>query len=206
VYAHDLHELLDRLKSDPDYVDVSTLPCIAVDLRYATTDNFTGINLYGPFNLAFLHRFAANMLATAAASLQQREPGHRLLVLDATRPPSVQQKLWDHVAGTAMQAYIADPAKGSIHNFGLAVDLTIIDADGNELDMGTAYDTFDPLSQPALEVKFETEGKLTGEQIANRKLLRRIMEEAGFIQLPHEWWHYDALSPDAVREQYQVIK
>jgi D-alanyl-D-alanine dipeptidase len=81
-----------------------------------------------------------------------------------------------------------------------------VDADGKELDMGTAFDEFDLLSQPALEARFLKEGKLTSAQLANRKLLRQVMQDAGFMQLPLEWWHYDALPADVVRKQYQIIE
>lgn len=197
---------LARLKADPDYNDLSSMPGLAVDLRYATTQNFTGTNLYGTFNRAFLHKVAADKLRIAAEHLQKLQPGYKLLILDAARPRSVQQTLWDHVRGTDMQRYVANPVRGSVHNFGFAVDLSIVDADGKELDMGTAYDAFVDLAQPALEAKFLREGKLTAAQIANRKLLRGVMQGAGFVQLPLEWWHYDALPVEVVRKQYKIIE
>jgi zinc D-Ala-D-Ala dipeptidase len=199
-------ESLARLKTNPDYNDLSGIPGLTVDLRYATTRNFTGTNLYGRFDRAFLHKVAADKLRIAADHLQKLQPGYKLLVLDAARPRSVQQTLWDHVRGTDMQRYVANPAKGSVHNFGFAVDLTIADADGKELDMGTAYDAFVDLSQPVHEARFLREGKLTEMQIANRKLLRVVMQDAGFVQLPLEWWHFDALPVDAVRRQYKIIE
>ena len=195
-----------RLAADASYVDLATLPGVAVDLRYATTGNFTGVDLYGPFRRAFLHRVAADQLRVAAEQLRQQRPGYQLLVLDAARPRSVQQMLWAHVRGTPMQRYVANPRTGSVHNFGFAVDLTVADADGRELDMGTAFDTFDELSQPVQEPRFVSEGRLTPAQLANRRLLRAVMQAAGFVQLPLEWWHYDALPGSVVRERYSIIE
>lgn len=199
-------ESLHRLQSDPAFTDLSGIPGVTVDLRYAGTNNFVGVNLYGAYNRAFLHVTAADKLRVAATQLQKIHPGYKLLILDAARPRSVQQKLWERVSGTAMQPYVADPAKGSIHNYGLAVDITIVDNQGKELDMGTAYDAFDTLSQPRHEEDFVKQGKLNQQQLANRHLLRKLMQDAGFIQLPIEWWHYDALPGAAVRKQYPVIE
>jgi D-alanyl-D-alanine dipeptidase len=199
-------ESLAKLQSDSSYADLSAIPGVAIDLRYASTNNFTGVNLYGPFNRAFLHVAAAKKLRAAAINLQKARPGFKLLVLDALRPGSVQKELWDKVKGTAMQSYVMNPAKGSIHSFGFAVDITVIDMEGKELDMGTAFDTFDNLSQPKFEEKFVREGRLTDAQLRNRHLLRNAMLDAGFTQLPIEWWHYEAEAADIVRKQYKIIE
>jgi D-alanyl-D-alanine dipeptidase len=102
--------------------------------------------------------------------------------------------------------YVANPESGSVHNFGFAVDLSIVDGNGNELDMGTPYDTFNDLAQPQLEEKFFNAGKLSAQQIENRLLLRTAMEKAGFIQLPFEWWHFDALPKAEVKEKFKIIE
>lgn len=205
-HAAGADESLHRLQSDPAFTDLASIPGVAVDLRYASTNNFVGANLYGAYNRAFLHVTAADKLRTAALALQKIQPGYKLLVLDAARPRSAQKKLWERVSGTEMQRYVADPAKGSIHNYGFAVDITIIDDKGTELDMGTAYDTFGPVSQPRQEKIALQQGVLSARQIDNRLLLRKLMQDAGFIQLPIEWWHYDALPGAAVRKQYPIIE
>lgn len=179
---------------------------IALDLRYATANNFTGQNLYGKFDRVFLHRITANKLTQAAANLHRLKPGYKLLLLDALRPRSVQRQLWDRVKGTDQQKYVANPQGGSIHNFGFALDLTIVDENGKELDMGTAYDDFTALAQPRLENDFLKEGKINSQQLQNRLLLRRVMEEAGFIQLPIEWWHFDGLPKAEVRKNYSIVE
>ncbi len=117
----------------------------------------------------------------------------------------MQWRLWNRVKGTNQQPYVADPRRGSIHNYGFAVDLTLQDAGGKEVDMGTEFDHFGKLAQPALEDKFLKVGKLTQQQIDNRKLLRKVMKDAGFIQLPIEWWHFDALPEEVIRNKYEAI-
>lgn len=206
VAAADIDQSVAQLRSNPDYVDVSTVDGVLIDLRYASTNNFLGTDVYGPLRQAFLHRDAAVKLQRAARELQSRRPGYRLLVFDAARPRSVQWLLWRHVAGTSQQRYVANPATGSIHNFGLAVDLTVVDDDGHELDMGTPFDSFAALAQPALEAVHLRQGRLSAAQLANRRLLRDAMHKAGFIQLPLEWWHFDAAPGREVRAHYHIIE
>ncbi|RZL37085.1 MAG: D-alanyl-D-alanine dipeptidase, partial [Rubrivivax sp.] len=93
---------------------------IAVDLRYATADNFVGHAVYAGIDCAWLRREAAEALEAAAAWLHERRPGYRLLVMDALRPQRVQQRLWDELQGTPLTMYLAHPERGSIHSFGMA--------------------------------------------------------------------------------------
>lgn len=197
---------LAQLQADPDFVDLAGIPGVKIDLRYATTNNFTGSNIYGGFNHAFLHSIAADKLRRAAATLQQQHPGWQLLIYDAARPRSAQEQLWQRVVGTDKQRYVANPAKGSIHNYGFAVDLGVIDQDDHELDMGTGFDSFEPVSEPALEDRYTRSGQLSPAQLANRKILRSVMQQAGFIQLPLEWWHFDALPSADVHQHYPIIE
>lgn len=190
---------LAQLTADPEFVDLSHLHGASVDLRYASADNFMGVNLYGAFNRAFLRKTAAAQLYAACEALGRRHNGFKLAILDATRPRSVQHRLWAHVKGTSQECYVADPAIGSIHNFGFAVDVTIVDAREQELDMGTAFDAFTDLSQPALEQEHHRNGDLSDLHLENRKLLRGVMEAAGFIQHPLEWWHFDAVEQTVAR-------
>jgi D-alanyl-D-alanine dipeptidase len=197
---------LQAVGSSTEFTAVTSIPGVVIDLRYASTNNFTGENLYGEFNRAFLHRIAAGKLTAAAANLHTLHPDYRLIIFDALRPRSVQRRLWDKVKGTEQQDYVANPDKGSVHNFGFAVDLSIVNERGLALDMGTAFDDFTPLAQPQLEAKHLDEGKLTQAQLANRQLLRKVMEDAGFIQLPIEWWHYDALPKAQVLAGFQIVE
>ncbi|MFQ5991863.1 MAG: M15 family metallopeptidase [Nitrospiraceae bacterium] len=199
-------ESLQRVAGSPNYVDLSSIPSVTIDLKYASSDNFLNTNLYGDFRTALLHRVAAEKLARAARDLERINPGWRLLVFDALRPRSVQRHFWSRVKGTSQEPYVTDPEIGSIHNFGFAVDLSLMDPEGYEVDMGTAFDDFTELSEPERELEFLQAGRLTARQIEHRQVLRKVMTEAGFTQLPNEWWHFDALPADIVRDQYPIVE
>jgi D-alanyl-D-alanine dipeptidase len=199
-------ESLQKVMASPDFVEISAGPLVALDLRYGTTNNFVGKDLYGEFKKAFLHKFAAAKLKQAEAQLQRLKPGYKILIFDVLRPRSVQRILWSKVVNTPQQGFVGNPDKGSMHNFGMAIDLSLMDASGKELDMGTPFDDFTDLAQPKMEEKNLAAGLLTNAQLENRKLLRKIMTDAGFIQLPHEWWHYDALPGDEVRAHYAIVE
>lgn len=190
----------------PEFEDVSGYENVRLDIRYASENNFTHKNLYGTFAACFLHRQAARKLKNAVIALTEQAPGFRFLIFDCLRPRSVQRILWQKVRGTPQEPYVANPDFGSIHNFGFALDLSLVDSDGNELDMGTPYDTFSPLSEPVREEQFLKEQKLSQKQIASRRLLRRVMEDSGFFQLGNEWWHYDALPSSEVRASHSIVE
>jgi D-alanyl-D-alanine dipeptidase len=190
----------------PDYVDVLTLPQVAVDLRYASTNNFMGEDLYGEFRTAYLHQVAFAKLKAASAELKRRQPRWKLLVFDALRPRSVQRRLWDRVKGTEKEEYVANPDKGSIHNFGFAVDLSLMNERGQEVDMGTEFDNFTDLAQPVLEEQMVRAGRLTRTQVNHRKILRAAMQSAGFKNIRNEWWHFDALPSKTVRDKYKIVE
>ncbi|MBD8532608.1 MULTISPECIES: M15 family metallopeptidase [unclassified Massilia] len=184
---------------------LASIAGIAVDLRYAGTNNFVGRDLYSPFDCAWLHVEAAAALEKAVAWLAAQAPGYTLLVLDALRPQRVQQQLWDALAGTGLQMYLANPARGSIHSYGMALDVTILDPQGRELDMGTGFDDMTDLSHPALEDGFLSAGQLSEQQIGNRRLLRGAMFDAGFVGITTEWWHFDCGDRDRVRSTFQRV-
>lgn len=177
VFATTVGESLQSVSVSTDYVEIKNSDAIVLDLRYATTNNFVGRNLYGVFNRAYLQKLAAEKLDRASANLKIAQPKYKLLIFDALRPRSVQHLLWDKVKGTDQQKYVANPQSGSIHNYGFAVDLSIVDESGKELDMGTAFDDFSALAQPVREEKFLESGKITLQQLQNRRLLRKAMED-----------------------------
>jgi D-alanyl-D-alanine dipeptidase len=189
-----------------DYVDLSLLSNVQIDLKYASPDNFMGEDLYGDFKKALLHKDAAVKFEKSSGLLRMEKPGWTFVVFDALRPRSVQWKMWAKVKGTAQQKYIADPEKGSPHNFGMALDISLRDEKGNHLDMGAGFDEFVDLSEPRLEDQFLKEGKLSPQQYENRLVLRRCMTGGGFLQLPHEWWHYNALPEEDIRRRYPIIE
>ncbi|MEW6117987.1 MAG: M15 family metallopeptidase [Nitrospirota bacterium] len=189
------------------FADVQEIdPTIKVELKYASSSNFMGANVYGDLTKGYLRREAAEKLAKANHYLKQLHPHLTLLVVDALRPRHVQRKMRGILEGTPMKQYVADPSGGSMHNYGCAVDITIIDDKGNRLDMGTPMDHFGMLSQPRHETRFLKEGKLTAEQIANRRLLRSVMTAAGFRPLPIEWWHFEAFEKKFIRKTYTIVE
>lgn len=201
-----LAKTLELLAGSADFVNLRSISGVRIELKYACTDNFMSKNVYGEFTEAFLHRRAAEKLKRAAELLTRERPGWSLLVYDALRPRSVQRLLWAHVVGTAQEQYVANPDRGSMHNYGCAIDLTVTDAHGHPIDMGTGFDTFHPLSQPKLEDEHLRSSQLKREHVDNRLILRQAMTGAGFQQLPHEWWHYDAFPAEEVRKRFQIIE
>ncbi|MBV6320822.1 M15 family metallopeptidase [Duganella violaceipulchra] len=181
----------EEIAGHPDFRRLASIDGIAVELRYATPDNFVGRDLYSPLDCGWLHNHAAAALEKVVAWLAARRPDCKVLVLDALRPQRVQEQLWLALQGTELLGYIADPARGSIHSFGMALDLTLLDAQGRELDMGTGFDDLSERSHPALEAKLLARGELTAPQIANRQLLRDAMFQAGWVGISSEWWHFD---------------
>lgn len=161
-------------------IDVKKLaPGIILDIRYASTNNFTKKKHY-LVEKCLLCEPAAKRLARVQKNLEKNGLG--LKVWDCYRPLSVQKKLWDTVSDPR---YVADPKKGSRHNRGASVDLTLVDKNGHELPMPTEYDDFS-------EKAHRNYNKLSKEKIKNRQTLEKAMEAEGFIGLPTEWWHFDA--------------
>jgi D-alanyl-D-alanine dipeptidase len=195
----------EDIASNADFRRLSTLHEIAVDLRYAGTDNFVGRDLYGSLDCAWLHHLAAAGLERAVTRLAREAPGHRLLVLDALRPHRVQILLWDYLEGTDLRQYVADPALGSIHSFGMALDATLVDPQGRELDMGTGFDAMVELSHPQLEEKHLATGALTPAQRRNRELLRHVLGSGGFHGIANEWWHFELLDRQHVRQHFTRV-
>lgn len=153
-------------------------PGIRLDIRYATARNFTGTKLYEEA-ACYLRVPAARALAAAQRELEKQRLG--LKVYDCYRPLSVQRKLWKLVPD---ERYVANPEKGSRHNRGAAVDLTLVDRNGRELPMPTEYDDFS-------ERAHRDYSALPESAIRNRALLEDIMKRHGFEPLPTEWWHFD---------------
>lgn len=179
---------------------------IRVHLSYSTSENFLHEDVYGDLEECYLRREVVEMLTGAQMLLEEKRKGYQLIVYDCLRPRSVQYKMWRLVKGTEKEEYVADPEKGSIHNYGAAVDVSIVDQDGNLLDMGTPFDYFGDLAQPRHEERFLKDGALTENQVENRRLLRKVMKAAGFQTIPDEWWHFNAFSPGEVKHRYAIVE
>lgn len=191
-------------------VDVQNIdPSILVELKYSTTDNFVGKDVYDDLTRAYMQPMAAQKLAAASKYLQAHHPDLRLLVYDAARPRSAQWKLWNalpNMSENERQKYVADPRKGSIHNYGCAVDLTVATKDGKPLDMGTKYDYFGKLAYPSQEDELLKSGKLTQKQIDNRHILRTAMQQGGFSPIEFEWWHFNSISRAKAKMLFRIVE
>ncbi len=190
-----------------DLVDVTTLnPRFGIDIKYATTDNFTGRQLY-PVGRCLLRREVALGAQKAQAFLDAQHAGYVLLFKDCYRPLHVQHIMWEVVKDTPKQSYVANPHRkvGSVHNYGAAVDLTLAGPDGKEVDMGTPYDHLGILAEPRHEERFVKEGKLTAAQVLNRRRLRDAMVQGGFKTIANEWWHFDWLQGAELRARYEKL-
>ena len=179
---------------------------ILVDLKYATTDNFTGIVLYEDFDGAYLQAEVALMLVEAQRYLKMLRPELRLLVYDAVRPLSVQRIMWERVKDTKYHRYVAHPDRLSLHNFGAAVDLTLADNLGQPLDMGAPFDHFGRTAGINDEENLIRQGLLTRQHVQNRQLLRQVMRHAGFRAISGEWWHFNACSLQEAKQRYTLVE
>ena len=181
---------------------------IAVNLKYATEDNFLHKNLYGELKNCYLQKDIAVKLAKAQADLKKKYPFYSLIIYDGVRPLSIQQTMWNEVQvpEKLKDKYVSDPQVGSLHNFGCAVDVSIINENGWEMDMGTPYDYFGELGHPIAEQRMINEGKLSWRQFENRKLLRDIMTESGFTIISTEWWHFNGASLKEAGAKYHIVE
>lgn len=161
-------------------IDLKTkIPGLVLDLRYTTFNNFMLQPLYPAITSTYLRKPAADSLAVIQNRLN--DEGFGLKIFDAYRPYSITEKMWEPVKD---DRYAADPKKGSGHNRGIAVDLTIINLQtGEELNMGTGFDNFSDTAHHAFT-------SLPEDVLQNRLLLKKVMEQHGFKALDTEWWHY----------------
>lgn len=174
------YEQTVRLDSSKRLVDVErAVPGVRIDVRYATSNNFMHRPLY-PIAKVFLRAPAAQALAAVQRELAPQGLG--LKVFDGYRPYRITEAMWEPIKNPD---FVADPSKGSRHNRGAAVDLTIVDLKtGEEIAMPTAYDAFTPKAS-------QNFNDLPADVIANRAKLRDVMVRNGFDPLPSEWWHFD---------------
>jgi len=148
------------------------------DMKYATEDNFLKAKVYDCAE-CFLRLKTIKALIAANNDFIKR--GYKIKLYDCYRPLSIQKKMWEIVSDPK---YVADPKKGSIHNRGGAVDISIVDANGKEIDMGTSFDFF------GIQASHKYT-KFSKEILSNRKFLKKIMVKNGFNSFDSEWWHYN---------------
>jgi len=170
-----------------DWVELKEQDGYVLDLRYATDSNFVDHIIYD-CGRCFLRADVAKQLDSARIAFAER--GLKIKLFDCYRPLAVQWELWEEVPDAR---YVADPRKGSMHNRGMAVDLTLVDAStGEELDMGTGFDFF------GSRAYHSTTPELSKTIQHNRNLLKATLEEWGFQPIRTEWWHYSYTGPQGV--------
>ena len=198
---------LDDKMADAGMVSVADVcPDVDYNLMYARPDNFTGVVLYNGMTYPWLRPEAAKALAEASSRLRSERPDLRLLVKDAARPMSVQRRMYEVVQGTSKARYVSNPANGGgLHNYGMAVDITIVDSLGNELPMGTPVDHLGSEANIDREEELVNRGVITRQERYNRLLLRRCMRAAGFKPLRTEWWHFNLCTSNEARRRYRLL-
>lgn len=218
-------DAIDAMMRGYGLVDIQSLDSdILVELKYSTTDNFVGVDMYGELETAYLTPDFAQHVAKAQQILKGRHPEYALLIYDAARPISVQRAMRRAVEGTQYENFVADGTRGGRHNYGVAVDLTIATADGTPLDMGAGFDDFtiaasvkgtpdtSDSSTRTIEVyreyiaSLQKKGIISSSAAKNRMLLIEIMCEAGHVPYRREWWHYEEIIPmSEVRQRYKLL-
>jgi D-alanyl-D-alanine dipeptidase len=180
---------------------------IQVDLVNSDpSKNFFRRDFYAGLDKAYLQRGVAEKLKKAQALLKSKNNRLSLQILDAARPRSVSKAMYDAMKGTRYERFVADPRKGSMHNYGVAVDITIVDNRGRELDMGPSPFRKGTLALYWQFAKLKLGIGLNDKQAANRKLLAQVMTGAGFSPLGHEWWHFNGLPKAEARRRFRIIE
>lgn len=184
------------------------IPGVEVYMVYATPYNFMGRVLYEGLGEAYLVPEAMEKLRKANELLRKKRLDLHLVVYDAARPRSIQQQMWNVVENTELEDFVANPNKsgGGPHNYGVAVDVTLVDCTGHPIAMGSEYDYFGDRSRVDLEDKLIAEGEITQRELLNRQLLREIMTEAGWLVEPSEWWHFNAMPLTEASQKLTVIE
>ncbi|HOK37877.1 MAG TPA: M15 family metallopeptidase [Bacteroidales bacterium] len=184
-----------------------SIPEIIVELKYSSEDNFLGFSFYGELKNAFVQPECFKKLKAAYKLLQDTIPGYTFIIYDAVRSIEAQQIMWDSIKVPEKQKYwyVANPNRGSIHNYGMAVDITLADRQGKPLDMGTGFDFFGELAFPDKSDYYLKIGELSTEQYNNRMLLLNIMRRAGFYVSKTEWWHFNATSLNDAKQRFIIF-
>lgn len=187
------NQVIQRNEIDYDttkWTELTEADGYIIDIKYATTDNFVKEAVY-PCGRCFVKPKVAQQLSYVRDEL--KEAGYRIKLFDCYRPRPVQYKLWEKVPNPS---YVADPKEGSMHNRGVALDLTLTDKTGKEIDMGTPYDFFGPEAH-------HTYTNLPQNTLGFRKRLKSTMESHGFASIRTEWWHYSLATGTYPLEDWQ---
>ena len=204
-YCTSAKKWIDYASHDSNLVEITHLQGIRMDLRYATFDNVTGHDMYCGIQRAFIHKDGLPKLKKALSIIAKEMPGYSLVIYDAARPMYAQSVLKSSVAGTPYSHFVSSGKTGGLHNYGLALDLGLVDSLGVPVDMGADFDSFERCAGFTGEAEALKSGRLTQTQVDNRNLLRRIMKRAGWVMLPSEWWHFNAFTRTYTKEHYPLF-
>lgn len=184
------------------------IPGVEVYMVYATPYNFMGRVLYEGLDDAYLVPEAIEKLKKANELLRKKRLDLHLVVYDAARPRSIQELMWKVVENTELQDFVANPYKsgGGAHNYGVAVDVSLVDCTGYPIPMGSEYDYFGDRSRVDLEPQLLANGDINQREFQNRRLLREVMTKAGWLVEPSEWWHFNAMTIEEASKKLEVIK
>lgn len=190
-------------------VDILSIqPDIKVDIKYSTTENFTGKILYTEDVGVYTEPTLAQAVAQAQKTLKYINKNLSLVVFDAARPISVQKEMFDLVKGTKSERFIANPYgefAGGFHNYGMAIDVAIADKDGNMLNFGTGYDSFLDIAHSGGEAELVKKGLLSLEAYKNRQLLYYVMGKHGMLPYAYEWWHFQLTYNESDKLKYRLL-
>lgn len=196
---------IDYATHDSNLVEITYMRGIRMDLRYATFNNVTGHDMYCGIQRAFIHKDGLPKLKRALSIIAKELPGYSLVIYDAARPMYAQSVLKQSVAGTPYSHFVSSGKTGGLHNYGLALDLGLVDSAGVMVDMGADFDSFERCAGAVGEAEALQSGRLTQMQVDNRNLLRSIMKRAGWVMLPSEWWHFNAFTRSYTKEHYPLF-
>ena len=203
------HKNIKDLYEKYGLIDIRSLqPSIKKDIKYATKDNFTGEILYTEDCGLYCIPTLAKAVAQAQNDLKKIDNKLSLVIFDAARPLSIQKKMFTLVQGTESERFIANPNgehAGGFHNYGMAVDVAIIDDKGKMLDFGTGYDSFDELAHSGGEAELVKNNKLSLEAYNNRLLLYYIMGKNGMLPYIYEWWHFQLEYDEQKKSNYKLL-
>jgi D-alanyl-D-alanine dipeptidase len=201
---------LEKLFIENGLVDIHTLDTtILVRLAYSDTANFVHKDMYASLKRAYFTCETAKRICNAQFYLKEAYSNLSLIVFDGARPMRIQQYMWDSLKMEPNRKfkYLAPPFSISLHNYGCAVDVGIVDLKNGELlDMGTDFDAFDKLSEPIYEAVFLKNKLLSEEAYKNRVLLRKTMMSAGLNPINSEWWHFNSCSKEFAAQNCVLIK
>ena len=180
---------------------------IKVDLVNSDSDkNFFRADFYKGLKKCYVREEVAVKISNASKILKGINSKYSLLVYDGARPRSVSYEMYDKLKNTPLKKYVADPKFGSMHNYGAAVDVVIVDEKEMEIDMGLNPFRKNKLQLVKLLYDMKAKNNLTEEQKKNRKLLRNVMMQTGFYPIEIEWWHFEVDRKENIRKKYRIIE